>query len=99
MRIRYKSAASRYAAAERRAQAERDAGIPDRDDADRRCAWELDLRAVGGPYWVCEPRRGYVSYRVLDAGTRERVMCAPAKSILAAAQEATPRMLSGRAVG
>jgi hypothetical protein len=46
MRLQYRIPASRDAAAERRAQAERDAGIPDRTDADCRQPIALDLSSV-----------------------------------------------------
>lgn len=54
------------------------------------------MRAVSGPWWRCEPRRGYISYRVIDMATGLRVLCAPPKSILAAAQARMPRVMSER---
>ena len=94
-KYRRRTPASRFAQAERRAQAEREAGIPDREP-DRRTTWWLDLRPVGGPWWRCEPRIGYVSYRVYVEPTGERVMCAPPKTILAKASSQLPRPLSQR---
>lgn len=85
MHLRRRTPASRFAQAERRAQAERDAGIPDRTDADTRATWWLDLRPVGGPWWRCEPRAGYVSYRVYAEPAGERVMCSTPKTIIARA--------------
>ena len=61
--MRVRTAAQRYRAQERRAQAERDAGIPDRVDADFRTACLLDLRGAGGPLVTLEPRRGYHAWR------------------------------------
>lgn len=95
MRHRYRTQASRDAQAERRAQAERDAGIPDREP-DRRVTWWLDLRPVGGPWWRCEPRAGYISSRVYAEPGGERVMCGPPKTILARAAALLPRCLSER---
>lgn len=83
--------ASRFAQAERRAQAERDAGIPDREP-DQRTTWWLDLRQVGGQWWRCEPRIGYVGYLVYSEPDGDRVMCGPPKSILAAASTRLPRV-------
>jgi hypothetical protein len=97
MRYRYRSAASRHAAAERRAQAERDAGIPDREP-DQRTTWWLDLRPIGGPHWRCEPRIGYVSYRVYAEPDGERVMCGPPKAIMARASGSLARPMAMRNV-
>ena len=91
--------AQRDAAAERRAQADRDAGIPDREPIPLRPSWELDLRAVGGPWWRCEPRAGYIADRVYDQATGELVMCAPPKTILRAATAMVARRLGERAAG
>ena len=96
MRIRYRTRASHYAAAERRAQYERDEGIEDRHEEDKRVTWWLDLRPVGGPWWRCEPRRGYVSYRVIDEATGALVLCAPPKTILDEARKLLPRVRSER---
>ena len=97
MRYRHRSPASRYAAAERRADAERAAGIPDREPPPPRATWWLDLRVIGGPWWRCEPRIGYVSYRVYTEPEGERVMCGPPKTILAKAAAKLPQTLSLRA--
>lgn len=95
MKFRRRTPASRFAQAERKAQAQRDAGIPDRE-TDQRSTWWLDLRPVGGPWWRCEPRIGYVSYRVYVETTGERVMCGPPKTILAAAAAKLGRPQSAR---
>lgn len=91
MQLRRRTPTSRFAQAERRAQAERDAGIPDRDPVDARTTWWLDLRPIGGPWWRCEPRRGFVSYRVYAEPAGERVMCAPPKTILSSAAARLPK--------
>ena len=95
MKYRRRTPASRYAQAERRAQAQREAGIPDRE-TDQRVTWWIDLRPVGGPWWRCEPRAGYISYRVYAEPAGERVMCGPPKTILAMAAASLPRVLSLR---
>lgn len=91
------AANARWRNAEAAAQAERDAGIPDREPMPPRPAWELDLRAVGGPWWRCEPCAGYIADRVYDQATGEPVMRAPPKTILNAAVRATPRRMGERA--
>lgn len=45
--MRIRTAAQRHRSQERKAQAEREAGIPDRVDADFRTACLLDLRGAG----------------------------------------------------
>jgi len=96
MKFRRRTPASRFAQAERKAQAQRDAGIPDREP-DQRATWWLDLRQVGGPWWRCEPRIGYVSYRVYTEPEGVRVMCGPPKTIMAKAAAKLPQTLSLRA--
>ena len=95
MQYRRRTPAQRYAQAERKAQAERDAGIPDREP-DQRTTWWLDLRPVGGPWWRCEPRIGYVSYCVYAEPGGERVMRGPPKAILARAAGLLARPMSAR---
>lgn len=90
--IRYKSTAARYRAAERRAQAERDAGIPDRDDSDCRQSIALDLSSVGGRCLTLEPRRGYVAYRARDISTGEVIACGALKTLLHRLADELPRM-------
>jgi hypothetical protein len=92
MRCRYKFTAARYRAAERRAQAERDAGIPDRTDADCRQPIALDLSSVGGRCLTLEPRRGYVAYRARDIGTGEVIACGALKALLHQLADELPRM-------
>ena len=102
MRFRTRSQAARYSArcrwraAELRAQAERDAGIPDREPYfDARQPIDLDLRSYGGPWLHIEPRIGYVSVRVLDE-TGAVVQCAALKTALHRIADALPRTLSAR---
>ncbi len=96
MRIRYRSAAQRFRAQEARAEAERQAGVPDREDADFRRPCMLDLTGAGGPRLVLEPRRGYVAWRARDADTGELVDCAAIKALLHNIADRLPRMMSER---
>ena len=93
--MRVKNAAQRYRAQERRAQAERDAGIPDRVDEDFRTACLLDLRGAGGPLLTLEPRRGYHAWRMVQDG--KVTDCAALKTLLhrsaASSSEARSRWL------
>ena len=90
--IRYKSTAARYRAAERRAQAERDAGIPDRTDDDCRQPIALDLSSVGGRCLTLEPRRGYLAYRARDVATGEVIACGALTALLHQLADGLPRM-------
>lgn len=78
--MRVRNAAQRYRAQERKAQAERDAGIPDRVDADFRTSCMVDLRGAGGPLLYLEPRRGYHAWRRIKDGTV--IDCAALKTLL-----------------
>ena len=73
----------------------REAGIEPRP-AEHLPTWWIDLRPIGGPWWRCERRPHHASYLVYDAATGVRVMCAPPKSVLAAASEMLGRMLAER---
>lgn len=91
------SAHCRWRAAEVRAQAERDAGIPDREPiSDLRDALELDLRTHGGPRLLIEPRVGYVAVRVLDADSGRLIECAALKTALHNIAARLPRRLGLR---
>lgn len=80
-----------------RAQAERDAGIPDRTEPDDvREPVELDLRSYGGKRLRFEPRRGYIATRLIDADTGAVLKCAALKTLLHGIADALPRMLSPR---
>ena len=98
MKHRHRSPASRDAAAERRAQARRDAGIPDRPAPVALPPVLIDLRGAGGPYWRAEHKPGTCQWRVYDAGSGERVMCGQIGGVVSAAHKRTPRMLSERAL-
>jgi hypothetical protein len=80
-----------------KAQAERDAGIPDREPfEDRRRPFTLDLRTWGGPHLHIEPRIGYIAARALDADTGKGVACAALKTLLHDIADKLPRTLSAR---
>jgi hypothetical protein len=83
-------------AAEARAQAEREAGIPDREpQADARQRITLDLRSYGGERLHIEPRMGYIACRLLDdAGTVKD--CAALKTLLHRWADSLPPTLGAR---
>ena len=91
-----KAAQARWRAAAERAQAEREDGIPDREDVpDCRQPFQLDLRSAGGELWHIEPRLGYVSWRAIDGAGQVR-HCAALKTLLARIAAELPRTLSLR---
>jgi hypothetical protein len=105
MRFRNRSLAGRHAArcrwraAEARAQAERDDGIPDREPlTDCRDPIDLDLTSYGGPRLHIVPRAGYIACRALDLDTGE-VECAALKTLLHSIADRLPRHLSPRRAG
>lgn len=93
--MRVRNAAQRYRAQERKAQAERDAGIPDRVDADWRTACLLDLRGAGGPLLYLEPRRGYHAWR-RSTEDGKVVDCAAIKTLLHRIADELPSILGSR---
>jgi hypothetical protein len=102
MRFRTRFAAARYSAqcrwraAEQRAQAERDAGIRDRDPyIDARQPITIDLRSYGGQLLHIEPRAGYIAVRVLDESGAV-VQCAALKTALHRIADDLPRTLAPR---
>lgn len=99
MRHYRQTPASRDAAAERRAQALRDAGFADRPAPVTLPPILIDLRGAGGPHWRAEHAPGTCRWRVYDADTGARVMVAQIGGIMTAAHKLTPRMLSERACG
>lgn len=99
MHYRRRTPESRFAQAERKAQAERDAGIPDRPAPVALPPVLLDLRGAGGPHWRCEHKPGTCQWRVYDADTGDRVRCGQIGGIIAAAHRATPRMRSADDAG
>jgi hypothetical protein len=103
MRFRSRSEAARYSAdarwraAERRAQAEREAGIPDREpERDVRQPITLDLRSAGGELLTIEPRAGYIGWRLRDESGAVKE-CAALKTLLHRIADGLPRTLSARA--
>ena len=93
------AANARWRAAEQRAEAERQAGIPDRQPIeDLRQPIALDLRTWGGRHLRIEPRQGYISARAIDAATGDVVECAALKTLLHRIADSLPRRLSLRRV-
>lgn len=91
------NARARWRAAEARAQAERDAGIPDREPfEDCRQPFALDLRSAGYRRLRIEPRAGYVAWRAVDEDSGEVIDCAALKELLHRVADKLPRMLSPR---
>lgn len=91
-----RAALARWRAAEDRAEAEREAGIPDDPpytDARRTCT--LDLRGAGGPLLTLEPRGGYIAWRQLDESGRV-TDCAALKTLLHRLADQLPRTLAAR---
>jgi hypothetical protein len=75
-----------------KAQAERDAGIPDREPAtDLRQPIDLDLRTWGGPHLRIVPRLGYIAGRAVDAATGEVKDRAALKTLLHRIADQLPR--------
>lgn len=96
-RMPYGTAAQRSRSRERRAQDERDAGIPDREPmTDARQPFALMLRAAGYRDLRIEPRLGYVAWRAVDADTGEVVHVAALKELLHWIADRVPRMLAMR---
>ena len=87
----------RTSAALRRAQAERDAGIPDRPaETDVRETLYLDLTTWGGPYLRIQPRPMHISARVTDMETQS-VQQVAIKTLLHRIADQLPRTLGRRA--
>ena len=92
-----RAANARWRAAEMRAQAERDAGIPDSEPlVDVRQPCVIDLRGAGGPLLTLEPRAGYIAWRQRDdaGGVQD---CAAIKTLLHRLADTLPRTLGARA--
>ena len=96
--IRHVAAAhARWRAAELRAEAEREAGIPDVPLPEEwRRAFLLPLASVGYRDLSIEPRFGYVSWRAVDALTGEVLHVAALKELLRWIAGQVPRMLAAR---
>lgn len=87
------AANARWRAAELRAQAERDDGIPDRPaPIDTRQPITIDLRSYGGPCVRIEPRVGYIAVRARDEATGVVTACA-LKTLLHCIADGLPRTL------
>ena len=91
------AANARWRAAEVRAQAERDAGIPDAPIIeDCRQPFAMPLSAFGWRDVIVEPRRGYIAWRCVDAQTGEVLHCAASKELLRWIAAQVPRTLAAR---
>ena len=94
---RYGTPEQRSKARERRAQWERDDGIPDREPlTDTREAFTLDLAAAGFCDMRIEPRIGYVAWRAVDVATGEVLHCAALKELLHWIADRLPRKMAMR---
>lgn len=94
-----KAAKARWRASEQRAQAERDAGIPDRPALfDVREPLYLDLTSYGGSRLRIEPRIGYIAVRVIDETDGKVVLCAALKTALHRIADLLPRTVGYRNV-
>jgi hypothetical protein len=92
-----KAANARWRAAEQRAQAERDEGIPDREDQpDLRLPVEIDLSTWGGQRLRIEPRIGYISGRMFEADAGDLLDCAAMKTLPHRLADSLPRTESRR---
>ena len=92
------TATQRYRSAEWRADAAREAGIPDRiEPDDTRQPITIDLRSYGGPCLRIEPRRGYIAVRAIDEAGAVRA-CA-LKTLLHQLADSLPRTLGARSAG
>ena len=94
---KFGTAEQRSSAKARRAQWERDDGIPDREPlTDARQPFTLDLRAAGFHDLRIEPRIGYVAWRAVDVDTGEVLHAAALKELLHWIADQLPRMLAMR---
>ena len=99
MRIRVRTVADRArrdAAAERRAEWQRQDGISDRPaDTDLREPIALDLRCAGGPALTLRPVPRKVAWRAVDSDGRT-VACATLKQLLHRLADQLPRQFGAR---
>ncbi len=97
MKRQYGTPEQRFRARERRAQWEREDGIPDREPmTDNRQPFTLDLAAAGFHDLRIEPRLGYVAWRAVDVESGEVLHCAALKELLHWIADQVPRMLAMR---
>lgn len=88
----------RWRAAEARAEAERAAGLGDREpDTDARMPFALPLAAAGYRDLHIEPRLGYIAWRALDSRTGQVLHCCALKTMLHEIAGKLPRTLGKRA--
>lgn len=91
------AAQARWRAASDKAQAERDAGIPDRlPIVDCRQPFDLPLRLAGYRDLRIEPRVGYIAWRAVYVQTGEVLDCAALKTLLRNIAERLPRTIGAR---
>ena len=91
------AANARWRAAELRAEAERQAGIPDVPLPEEwRRAFLLPLASAGYRDLNIEPRAGYVSWRAVDVLSGEVLHVAALKELLRWLAAQVPRMLAAR---
>ena len=97
MKRQYGTAEQRSNAKARRAQWEREDGIPDRETVtDTRQPFALDLKAAGFHDLRIEPRLGYVAWRAVDVDSGKVLHSAALKELLHWVADQLPRMLSMR---
>jgi hypothetical protein len=81
----------------RRAQWERDDGIPDREPLiDARQPFLLELAACGFHDLRVEPRLGYIAWRAVRIDTGECIRCCALKELLHWIADQIPRTLGSR---
>jgi hypothetical protein len=94
---KYGTPEQRSRSRQRRAQSEREEGIPDREPVtDARQPFLLPLRACGLRDLRIEPRLGYVAWRAVDVDTGEVLHCAALKELMHWIADRLPRMLAIR---
>lgn len=89
--VRFRSPQARDAYYQRRADAERAAGIPDRVDVDCRLPIPLDLRCAGGDNLLLRPCRRRIAWRAVDVVTGQVLDTAALKTLLHNIADRLPR--------
>ena len=91
------AAQTRWRAASVRADAERKAGIPDRDPpTDSRLPFDLNFAHLGWRDVHLEPRLGYVAWRCVDEATGEVLACKALGELLRWIAAQVPRQMGRR---